>query len=162
MRTADNFEPIRKKDTVIGRFWSQAHRQAAKRDAQVKRDRRARAFFAGNFLGSVAIALTLGLGTVSAAPAGPTHTDARCTQVLRDWNYGIDSADADWLANYIGCDEVYNAKGTLVGFGKGKTVCERRAYRGNFIHHLINAEFDAYMTKGDCGNLNEDLSWSQD
>ena len=40
MKYAPNYERIRKQNTDIGRFWSAAHRAAAKRDRQEKATRR--------------------------------------------------------------------------------------------------------------------------
>lgn len=106
---------------------------------------------------SIAIAAIglLALTSPTQASSRP-HIDARC-QRMYEYNIGHTSKEIDWIGNYAGCDEVYH-NGSLIGFGRGDTQCERRAYRGALILGYEGTQFHRYMGKGSCV-LYDDLAW---
>lgn len=98
------------------------------------------------------------VGTTAAhGPWRYAGTDAGCMRLM--WVNGapLGSAEADWLGNYHGCDEVYNASGRLVGYGRGTSHCDRLAYQYAIGQGLTGEQYHAAMA-GQCV-LYEDLSW---
>lgn len=108
----------------------------------------------------LAFAVCLMLGTQGSTEARPWHhspTDAACMRLMRVNHLPLDSAKADWLGNYHGCDEAYNSAGTLIGYTQGTSYCERLAYSLTMRQHLSGLAMHTRMG-GKCV-LYEDWSW---
>lgn len=93
---------------------------------------------------------------VSAPQPPPRHTDAACMRLWAMQGVPLASAQADWVGNYAGCQQVYRA-GVLVGYGRGTGHCNRLAYHYTFARHLTGTAFTAAMA-GKCV-LYEDWAW---
>lgn len=103
-----------------------------------------------------AIAIGVALVATPAEAKGP-KVDRNCQKM---YEMNRNHADLDHIMNYVGCDEVYSNQ-TLVGFTRGNTRCERRAYTGAFIRKYSGEKFNVWVGRSGCV-LYEDLSWGEE
>lgn len=112
------------------------------------------------YLLAVALAAAITLAgmayAMSAALPAPRHTDAACMRLWAMQGVPLASHAADHVGNYAGCQQAYRL-GTMVGYGRGTSYCDRRAYRYTFTRHLTGTAFTAAMA-GKCV-LYEDWAW---
>ena len=87
----------------------------------------------------------------------PTTTDARCMRLIEANQLPLDSAKADWVANYHGCQQVYADGWVLVGYGRGTSACDRLAYRLTLLRGYQGEALHRRMA-GRCV-LYEDWAW---
>lgn len=100
--------------------------------------------------------------TASATTSQPTATsqpatNAACMHLVLAQGVPLGSHKADWVANYAGCQQVYAANGTLVGYGIGTGLCNQLAYTLTFTYRLQGKALHARM--GGICVLYDDWAW---
>jgi hypothetical protein len=103
--------------------------------------------------------LAMALDVQSADARSKARIDAGCMYVLSLNDVTMGDYESDWVMNYHGCDEVYDDDGTLVGYGRGDTTCERRAYTLSIRHGYYG--YNLHRRMGGCV-LYEDWSWGRE
>lgn len=112
-----------------------------------------------SFFGFVLIGLfCFGFGWFmpTASAAKQPKVDPRC-QLVADLN-GFPGENVDIILNYYGCDEVYDGN-VVIGFARGRSYCERAAYRYGLLRHQDGEQFHRSMGRAGCALISDDWSW---